>query len=64
MCSKPKPTQSDAQKRLETAYESERPRLLARLRKAGRTLEEAEDLIHDVYAERGLRRNRCCGGNG
>jgi predicted RNA polymerase sigma factor len=51
MCSKPKPTRSDAQKRLETAYESERPRLLARLRKAGRTLEEAEDLIHDVYAE-------------
>lgn len=51
MCSNPKPTQSDAQKRLETTYESEKPRLLARLRKAGRTLEEAEDLIHDVYAE-------------
>lgn len=37
--------------RLQSAYQAERPRLLARLRAAGRTLEEAEDLIHDVYAE-------------
>jgi RNA polymerase sigma factor (sigma-70 family) len=38
-------------RRLEAAYRSERPRLLARLRAAGRTLEEAEDLVHDVYAD-------------
>jgi RNA polymerase sigma factor (sigma-70 family) len=38
-------------KRLEEAYTREKPRLLARLRAAGRTLEEAEDLVHDVYAE-------------
>lgn len=40
-----------AQQRLEKAYKSEKPRLIARLRAVGRTLEEAEDLIHDVYAE-------------
>lgn len=43
--------QGDSHKRLEEAYTRERPRLLARLRAAGRTLEEAEDLVHDVYAE-------------
>jgi RNA polymerase sigma factor (sigma-70 family) len=37
--------------RLAETYASEKPRLLARLRAAGRTLEEAEDLVHDVYAE-------------
>jgi RNA polymerase sigma factor (sigma-70 family) len=42
---------SDANQRLAQAYRSEKPRFLARLRAAGRTLEEAEDLIHDVYAE-------------
>ena len=42
---------SDAHQRLEQAYRSEKPRFMARLRAAGRTLEEAEDLIHDVYAE-------------
>ena len=42
---------SDAHRRLERAYNSEKPRLLAGLRAAGRTLEEAEDLVHDVYAE-------------
>jgi RNA polymerase sigma factor (sigma-70 family) len=41
----------DSLRRLESAYKSERPRLLARLRAAGQTLEEAEDLVHDVYAE-------------
>ncbi len=41
----------DALRRLETAYRTEKPRLIARLRAAGRTLEEAEDLVHDVYAE-------------
>jgi RNA polymerase sigma factor (sigma-70 family) len=42
---------SDSLQRLEQAYNSEKPRLMARLRAAGRTLEEAEDLVHDVYAE-------------
>ena len=42
---------TDASKRLEQAYRSEKPRLLARMRAAGRSLEEAEDLVHDVYAE-------------
>jgi DNA-directed RNA polymerase specialized sigma24 family protein len=42
---------SDAHRRVEQAYRSEKPRFLARLRAAGRTLEEAEDIIHDVYAE-------------
>lgn len=42
---------SESQRRLKAAYESERPRLVARVRAAGRTLEEAEDLVHDVYAE-------------
>jgi RNA polymerase sigma factor (sigma-70 family) len=37
--------------RIEEAYTREKPRLLARVRAAGRTLEEAEDLVHDVYAE-------------
>lgn len=41
----------EARRRVEQAYRSEKPRFLARLRAAGRTLEEAEDLIHDVYAE-------------
>lgn len=45
------PNRSDAHQRLEEAYRSEKPRFLARLRAAGRTLEEAEDLVHDVYAE-------------
>jgi RNA polymerase sigma factor (sigma-70 family) len=42
---------ADAHQRLEETYQSEAPRLLARLRRAGRTLEEAEDLVHDVFAE-------------
>ena len=42
---------SEAKRRLEKAYNSQKPRLMARLRSAGRTLEEAEDLVHDVYAE-------------
>ena len=42
---------SDSHLRLEQAYKSEKPRLLARLRAAGRSLEEAEDFVHDVYAE-------------
>jgi len=42
---------SDSLRRLEQAYTSEKPRLLARLRAAGRTLEDAEDLVQDAYAE-------------
>jgi RNA polymerase sigma factor (sigma-70 family) len=42
---------SESHRRLEAAYRSEKARFLARLRAAGRTLEEAEDLVHDVYAE-------------
>ena len=41
----------ESQGRLEKAYLSEKPRLMARLRVAGKSLEEAEDLVHDVYAE-------------
>jgi len=40
-----------AQRRLESAYKSQKPGLLARVRAAGRSLEEAEDLVHEVYAE-------------
>jgi RNA polymerase sigma factor (sigma-70 family) len=42
---------TEAHGRLERAYQSEKPRLMARMRAAGRSLEEAEDLVHDVYAE-------------
>ena len=42
---------AEDQQRLEDAYQSEVPRLLAHLRAAGRTLEEAEDLVHDVFIE-------------
>jgi RNA polymerase sigma factor (sigma-70 family) len=42
---------SHSHERLEQAYKSEKPRFLVRLRAAGRTLEEAEDLVHDIYAE-------------
>lgn len=40
-----------SRKRIEEAYTNEKPRFVARLLAAGRTLEEAEDLIHDVYTE-------------
>ncbi len=40
-----------ARRRLEQTYTEERSRFVARVRRAGRTLEEAEDLVHDVYAE-------------
>ncbi len=36
---------------LEKAYSSEKGRFISRLRAAGKSLEEAEDLVHDVYAE-------------
>ncbi len=41
----------ETQQRLTRAYLNEKPRLIARLKAIGRTLEEAEDLVHDVYAE-------------
>jgi RNA polymerase sigma factor (sigma-70 family) len=45
------PEERDSLKRLEKAYRGERSRFMARLRAAGRSLEEAEDLLQDVYAE-------------
>ncbi len=47
----PPPDKSEAHRRLAEAYRTEKPRLLARLRAVGRSLEEAEDLVHDVYVE-------------
>lgn len=41
----------DPPTRLAEAYERETPRLMARLRAAGRSLEDAEDFAHDIYAE-------------
>ncbi len=43
--------QSANVRRIEKAYNSEKPRFIARLRAAGHSLEAAEDLVHDVYAE-------------
>ena len=40
-----------SRERLEKAYASEKSSLMARARKSGRTWEEAEDLVHDVYTE-------------
>ncbi len=42
---------TEERQRLEGAYSSEKGRFLSRLRAAGRSLEEAEDIVHDVYAE-------------
>lgn len=44
-------TKMNSLKRLERAYESEKPRFMARMRSAGRSIEEAEDVIQDVYTE-------------
>ncbi|MBN2050381.1 MAG: sigma-70 family RNA polymerase sigma factor [Spirochaetales bacterium] len=52
---------SEAHRRLEEAYKSQKPRLLARLRRAGRTLEEAEDLVHEVYTATMERLHRVAG---
>jgi RNA polymerase sigma factor (sigma-70 family) len=41
----------DAKERLEKAYRSEKPRFMSRLRAAGRSMEEAEDIVHDIYVE-------------
>jgi RNA polymerase sigma factor (sigma-70 family) len=37
--------------RIEEVYRKEKPRFIARLRRAGRSMQEAEDLLHDAYAE-------------
>ena len=42
---------NESKQRLLKVYNSEKPRLLARLRAVGRTLEQAEDLVHDVFTE-------------
>ncbi len=41
----------DSRLRVEQTYRREKPRFLSRLRAAGRSLEEAEDILHDVYVE-------------
>lgn len=38
-------------KRVEDAYKKDKAGMTARLRAAGRTLEEAEDFVHDLYTE-------------
>ena len=42
---------SDTYQRVEEVYIAEKPRMIARMRAAGRSLEEAEDVLHDVYAD-------------
>lgn len=51
MKAKNEASQNESRARVENAYAGEKPRLMARLTKAGKTIEEAEDLIHEVYAE-------------
>ncbi|THB62624.1 MAG: RNA polymerase sigma factor [Spirochaetaceae bacterium] len=41
----------DSKERLARAYQTEKHKLTKRARAAGRSWEEAEDLIHDVYVE-------------
>lgn len=41
----------NSKERLSQAYQTEKPKLTVRVRSAGKSLEETEDLIHDVYAE-------------
>ncbi len=51
MNTNPAQTMTNERRRLEGAYASEKGRFLSRLRATGRSLEEAEDIVHDVYAE-------------
>jgi RNA polymerase sigma factor (sigma-70 family) len=44
-------TPSPDHQQLDLAYQKDKPLLLARMKAAGRTLQEAEDLVHDVYVE-------------
>lgn len=46
---------SEDGRRLERAYKTEKAKFIARIRAAGRSLEEAEDIVHDVYAETMVR---------
>jgi len=41
----------DSKEQLEKVYQNEKPRFLSRLRAAGKTWEEAEDLVQDVYTQ-------------
>ncbi|MFP4378203.1 MAG: RNA polymerase sigma factor [Spirochaetales bacterium] len=43
--------ESEQAERVEASFREHRPSLIARLRAGGRTLEEAEDLVQEVYAE-------------
>jgi len=36
---------------VEENYQLQNPRLMVRLKAAGRTMDEAEDFVHDLYAE-------------
>ena len=47
----PTTTEPTAASRLEESYIQDRSSLFARVRAAGRTLEEAEDILQDLYAE-------------
>jgi len=42
---------SESLRRLETAYETDRKSFQARMRRTGRSIEEAEDMVHDLYLE-------------
>ncbi|GEM_PF-533829 len=42
---------NESLERVAEAYAREKGRFISRLRRAGRTLQEAEDLVHDAYAE-------------
>jgi len=61
MDQKKKYEKQNSRERLSHAYESEKPRLMARIRAAGKSLEETEDLIHDVYAETWGKLDRLAG---
>jgi RNA polymerase sigma factor (sigma-70 family) len=41
----------ESRKRIEAAYSGEKPHIMARLHSGGFSLEEAEDFVHDIYAE-------------
>ncbi len=41
----------DSLNRVAEAYSREKPRFISRLKRAGKTIQETEDLIHDAYAE-------------
>ncbi len=55
----PPPDNSDAYRRLGEACLSEKPRLRARLRAVGRSLEEAGDNLREIIAGAGLNPLDC-----